>query len=205
MSISRLTLMGLLTYDENLLKNNFHLPQQLEDMEDEFFNYLVFECAELEISVPDPEWLGKCIYAWSIVMRPQWEYFGKWQKAQNEANEENAQGRKNVQTKYQRKPNLTNTTTGSNTEDVQNEGTSKVNAYNSTDLFPDSAFDNYTNTSQSTSGKTALSGTDESTSVVTESYAPSLEYLHNIINAGYENLALQVVDDFKERFCLMVY
>lgn len=90
--MATITLMGLLTYDPEVLNENFNLPTSLLSIKTKLLEHIVFECAELEIVISDPVWFGRMLDAWSTVMSPQWEYFLKWKLAQDETTTEDSKG-----------------------------------------------------------------------------------------------------------------
>ena len=205
-----LTLMGLLNREPDLLKNNLTVPVSID--KDKVCDYIVYECAELEVLVGEPSWLGRMIKAWSDVMMAKWSYYLKTMNAVDNMKvtdgETETVTRNHVRTPdiiedTNTTPNLTTTTTPNLTE------TTKVAGFNS-EVLVDSQ---QVNTSGSTTNKTTgtneesvhTSGRDEIDETVTIGKTGGAEKIVEWQKIEYFNIIQMIADDFKERFCLMVY
>ena len=201
-----MTLMGLLAYDENVLKNNFHLPDFFnKELKDTLLEHIVFECAELEIVVSDPVWFGRILDAWSFIMKPQWEYYLKWKLAQDENTKEDINGGKTTKKNSKRTPELETTITGTISDSAENYRTISNSAYNQTTYNPSEQINDEVTKITDTSGNTKYSGIENYESTEYETGTFGVRDIETIFKNGYINIGNIICTDFKERFCLMVY
>lgn len=204
--MATMTLIGLLTYDENIMANNFHLPATFaQDLKDKILEHITFECAELEIIIPDIVWFGRMLDAWSIVMESQWEYYLKWKIAQDESTKDNAKGGRILNRKSTRTPELTTTTNASTVN--QNDGSTTISnsAYNQNDYYPSEQRDDSDLQSIDNDETTRYTGSESYQYEEKEDVVFNIEDVNAILKNGYINIANIICTDFKERFCLMVY
>lgn len=205
-----LTLMGLLNREPDLLKNNLTVPVSID--KDKVCDYIVYECAELELLVGEPSWLGRMIKAWSDVMLAKWTYYLKTMNAVDNMKVTDGET-ETVKRHHVRTPDIiedTNTTPNLITTSTPNlTETTKVAGFNS-EVLVDSQL---VNTGGSTSNKTTgtneesvhTSGRDEIEDTVTRSKTGGVEKIVEWQKIEYFNIIQMIADDFKERFCLMVY
>lgn len=203
--VATMTLMGLLTYDPEVLNENFNLPTSLLNIKTKLLEHIIFECAELEIVISDPLWFGRMLDAWSTVMKPQWEYFLKWKLAQDEITAEDAKGGRKLTKKSTRTPELTTRTTSSTTNNDDGSTTISNSAYNQNQYYPseqrtDSNLQNIEN-----DGTIRYTGSESYQYEENENVVFNIEDIDKILKNGYVNIANIICTDFKERFCLMVY
>lgn len=203
--MAAITLMGLLTYDPEVLNKNFNLPTSFLTIKTKLLEHIVFECAELEIVISDPVWFGRMLDAWSTVMLPQWEYFLKWKLAQDETTAEDAKGGRKLTKKSTRTPELTTRTTSSTTNNDEGSTTISNSAYNQNQYYPseqrnDSNLQNIEN-----DGIVRYTGSESYQYEENENDVFNIEDIDKILKNGYVNIANIICTDFKERFCLMVY
>lgn len=203
--MATITLMGLLTYDPEMLDKNFNLPDSLLSIKTKLLEHIVFECAELEIVISDPLWFGRMLDAWSTVMSPQWEYFLKWKLAQDETTADDAKGGRKLTKKSTRTPELTTRTTSNTTNNDEGSTTISNSAYNQNQYYPseqrnDSNLQNITN-----DGAVRYTGSESYQYEENENVVFNIEDIDKILKNGYVNIANIICTDFKERFCLMVY
>lgn len=205
-----LTLMGLLNREPDLLKNNLTVPVSID--KDKVCDYIVYECAELEVLVGDPSWLGRMIKAWSDVMLAKWSYYLKTMNAVDNMKVTDGES-ETITRNHTRTPDLiedTNTTPNLTTTSTPNltEAT-KVAGFNSEVLVESQQV----NTSGSTINKTTgtneesvhTSGRDEIEETITRGKTGGAEKIVEWQKIEYFNIIKMIADDFKERFCLMVY
>ena len=203
--MATMTLMGLLTYNPEMLNENFNLPNSLLSIKTKLLEHIVFECAELEIVISDPVWFGRVLDAWSFIMSPQWEYFLKWKLAQDEITAEDAKGGRKLTKKSTRTPELTTRTTSSTINNDDGSTTISNSAYNQTQYYPseqrtDSNLQNIEN-----DGTIRYTGSEIYQYEENENVVFNIEDIDKILKNGYVNIANIICTDFKERFCLMVY
>ena len=203
--MATMTLMGLLTYDPEVLYENFNLPTSLLTIKTKLLEHIVFECAELEIVISDPIWFGRMLDAWSTVMAPQWEYFLKWKLAQDETTTEDAKGGRKLTKKSTRTPELTTRTTNTTSNEEQGGSTISNSAYNQSTYHPSEQreYDSLQNISND--GTVRYTGSESYQYEENENVVFDIEDIDKILKNGYVNVANIICTDFKERFCLMVY
>lgn len=204
--MATMTLIGLLTYDENIMVNNFHLPTVFaQDLKDKILEHIAFECAELEIIIPDVVWFGRMLDAWSTIMLSQWEYYLKWKIAQDESSRDNAKGGRILTKKSTRTPELTTHTTSSATNNNEGSTTVSNSAYNQNRYYPSEQRDDTNLQNIENDGTIRYTGSESYQYEETEDVVFNIEDINTILKNGYINIANVICTDFKERFCLMVY
>ena len=203
--MATMTLIGLLTYDTEVLNKNFNLPVSLLSIKTKLLEHIVFECAELEIVISDPVWFGRMLNAWSTVMSPQWEYFLKWKLAQDETTTEDAKGGRKLTKKSTRTPELTTRTSNTTTNEEQGGSTISNSAYNQNTYYPSEQRENDSLQTISNDGTVRSTGSESYQYEENENVVFDLEDIDKILKNGYVNIANIICADFKERFCLMVY
>lgn len=203
--MATITLMGLLTYDPELLYENFNLPISLLTIKTKLLEHIVFECAELEIVISDPTWFGRMLDAWSTMMSPQWEYFLKWKLAQDESTTEDAKGGRKLTKKSTRTPELTTRTTNTTSNEEQGDSTISNSAYNQSTYYPSEYRENNSLQNITNDGTVRYTGSESYQYEENENVVFDIEDIDKILKNGYVNVANIICTDFKERFCLMVY
>lgn len=203
--MATITLMGLLTYDPELLYENFNLPISLLSIKTKLLEHIVFECAELEIVISDPVWFGRMLDAWSTVMTPQWDYFLKWKLAQDETTVEDAKGGRKLTKKSTRTPEFTTLTTNTTSNEEQGGSTISNSAYNQSTYYPSEQRENDSIQNISNDGTVHYTGSESYQYEENENAVFNIEDIDKILKNGYVNIANIICTDFKERFCLMVY
>lgn len=203
--MATMTLMGLLTYDPELLNENFNLPNSLLSIKTKLLEHIVFECTELEVVISDPLWFGRVLDAWSFVMAPQWEYFLKWKLAQDETTTEDAKGGRKLTKKSTRTPELTTSTTNITIGDEESGTTISNSAYNQKDYYPSEQRDDINLQNIESDGTVRYTGSESYQYEENENVVFNIEDIDKILKNGYVNIANIICADFKERFCLMVY
>lgn len=204
--MATMTLIGLLTYDENIMVNNFHLPTVFaQDLKDKILEHIAFECAELEIIIPDVVWFGRMLDAWSTIMLSQWEYYLKWKIAQDESSRDDAKGGRILTKKSTRTPELTTHTTSSATNNNEGSTTVSNSAYNQNRYYPSEQRDDTNLQNIENDGTIRYTGSESYQYEETEDVVFNIEDINTILKNGYINIANVICTDFKERFCLMVY
>lgn len=204
--MATMTLIGLLTYDENIMVNNFHLPNVFaQDLKDKILEHIAFECAELEIIIPDVVWFGRMLDAWSTIMLSQWEYYLKWKIAQDESTRDDAKGGRILTKKSTRTPELTTHTTSSATNNNESSTTVSNSAYNQRSYYPSEQRNDTNLQNIENDGTIRYTGSESYQYEETEDVVFNIEDINTILKNGYINIANVICTDFKERFCLMVY
>lgn len=203
--MATMTLMGLLTYEPEILNENFNLPTSLLNIKTKLLEHIVFECAELEIVISDPVWFGRMLDTWSTVMTPQWEYLLKWKLAQDETTTETAKGGRKLTKKSTRTPELTTRTTSSTTNNDDGSTTISNSAYNQNQYYPSEQRTDNNLQNIENDGIVRYTGSESYQYEENENVVLNIEDIDKILKNGYVNIANIICTDFKERFCLMVY
>ena len=203
--MATMTLMGLLTYDSEVLNKNFNLPVSLLNIKTKLLEHIIFECAELEIVISDTLWFGRMLDAWSTVMTPQWEYFLKWKLAQDEITAEDAKGGRKLTKKSTRTPELTTRTTNNTSNEEQGGTTISDSAYNQQKYYPSEQRESDNIQNITNDGTVRYTGSESYQYEENENVVFDIEDIDKILKNGYANIANIICTDFKERFCLMVY
>lgn len=206
MSCLTMTLRGLLTFDENLLKDNIQLPSEID--KNSFCDFLLYECDELEILITDPTVFADALKKWSTFQLPMWEYYYKIESRQKEINPLTGES-KTYTRDYTRTPNLTtkniteetiDTNYGS-TDTKKNAGFNSASPITSTiNTVDDRGVQGTNNTKNITE-----TGNDKITEKIKEEKTKDADSLIKWIEMKYLNTANKIVSDFKERFCLLIY
>lgn len=205
-----LTLMGLLNRNPDLIKNNLTVPVSID--KNKVCDYIVYECAELEVLVGEPSWLGRMIKAWSDVMMAKWTYYLKTMNAVDNMKVTDGET-ETITRNYTRTPDIiedTNTTPNLTTTSTPNlTETTKVAGFNSEVLVDSQQVNTSGNTINKTTGTNEesvhTSGRDEIDETVTRGKTGGAEKIVEWQKIEYFNIIQMIADDFKERFCLMVY
>lgn len=203
--MATMTLIGLLTYNRELLNENFNLPKSFLSIKEKLLEHIVFECAELEIVISDPVWFGRVLDAWSFIMSPQWEYFLKWKLAQDEITKDNAKGGRKLTKKSTRTPELTTRTTNTTSNEENSGATISNSAYNHQNYYPSEQRENDSIQNIENDGIVHYTGSESYQYEENENIVFNIEDIDTILKNGYVNIANIICTDFKERFCLMVY
>lgn len=205
-----LTLMGLLNREPDLLKNNLTVPVSID--KDKVCDYIVYECAELEVLVGEPSWMGRMIKAWSDVMLAKWSYYLKTMNAVDNMKVTDGET-ETITRNHTRTPDIiedTNTTPNLTTTNTPNlTETTKVAGFNSEVLVESQQV----NTSGTSTNKTTgtneesvhTSGREEIEETITRGKTGGVDKIVEWQKIEYFNIIKMIADDFKERFCLMVY
>lgn len=206
MSCLTMTLRGLLTFDENILKDNMQLPSEID--KNAFCDFLLYECDELEVLIADPTVFADALKKWSTFQLPMWNYYYTIESRQKDIDPLKGES-KTYKRDYTRTPNLV-------TENITEE-TIDTN-YGMTDTKKNAGFNNDNpitssintvdnNGVQGTNNKNNITekGNDKITESVAEEKTKDADSLIKWIEMKYLNTANKIVSDFKERFCLLIY
>ena len=224
-----MSILGLWHIDNDIL-DTMVLPDSLEDFRENINTNILLDCAELEILYPDHTFLKSAIEAWSRKQAPVWdelykttqyEYTPIWNKdgtyTETETTERNLSGTENKQ------GNGTNKTTGNTeyTDQSTGEENEFVYGYNSqndarkgktTNQDSANGTGKSTTNTTSTAEEAATRGEDEHITFtrtreehgnigVTSTQSLILEQ-RNVVQF---NIVDVIVNEFKARFCLLVY
>lgn len=172
---------GMYIYDPSIFEY-FTLPEELADQKQNIIDYIVQECAELEIIYPDPYIMKNSIRIWSsknllrwqkLYETTQFEYNPIWNKdgTFKEIYEDNIKGDGTFSHKK----------TGYNSEDSE---------LNSQDIT-DTSGRNYGNSTRTEQGNIGITSTQE-----------LIERERDVWNFNMYDV---ICNDFKKQYCLMVW
>lgn len=204
-----LSILGLYEFD-NTIFDNFNLPSAMTADKDSLINNLLLECAELEILFPDPDFMKSAINVWSASMVRVWtkQYATTqfdYDPIANYDRTEQITDHRERDNNDTRTPDLyQDTTHGMTTTTAQNsyENAGMVDAAKQTNSGKDTV---------------ATTGTDHSVRHESENYTHSARMYGNIgVTTTQEMIAQEresvlfnmfriIIDDFKMRFCLLIY
>lgn len=201
-----MTLRGLLTFDENLLKDNIQLPSEID--KNSFCDFLLYECDELEILITDPTVFADALKKWSTFQLPMWNYYYTIESRQKDTDPLKGES-KTYKRDYTRTPNLvteniTEETIDTNygvTDTKKNAGFNNSNPITSSINTIDNSGVQGTNNKNNITEK----GNDKITESIAEEKTKDADSLIKWIEMKYLNTANKIVSDFKERFCLLIY
>lgn len=202
-SPARLSILGMMSADPELF-TDFALPEQMD--KDTLIDYIVQECAELEIVITRPSMLKRMITSWSRARLHSWERlylstvqeynmihnfdrYEEWQEARDISRDSNGRGT--------RTPNLNGKLTHSEA------------AYNTQTLKPISE----DSTEQRGTETTVSDITDDTSDDSTHSghlygnigVTTAAQMLEGERELNSYDVYLAIANEFKRRFCVIVY
>lgn len=204
-----LSILGLYQFD-NTIFDDFQLPDPLISQKDEIVENLLTECAEFEILYADSDFMKFAIKSWSSINKPIWQHLYETTQYEYDpiANYDRTEKWTDEDTRQ-----ITNDRTADLKDELTHGHaiTNSQNSYENAGLV-DSA-------KQSNSGKdtTTTTGTDKylekhSGKVIREGHAygnigvtSSQDLILQEREIAEFNIIARIIDDFKMRFCLMVY
>lgn len=213
---SNLSIRGLY-YADSTIFDGFHIPESLSL--DTLRTLILAECGELEILYPDSDYFKVILDAWSSTQLPEWnrveellleEYdplLNYSKDTQHTGSESKTKGHQGSDSKNR---------TFSETDGGTSTSTDSVKGYNETAFVE--ANKNVTTTSDTKSYTDNSTGTDaytDSTSgndtyrrtvkgnIGIQSYSKLIQ--EEIDLRLQNNLAQLIIDEFKQRFCILVY
>lgn len=187
---SIISLLGLYAWDSTIF-DNFHIPESVD--RDVLIKNLLMECAELEILYPNPDFMKDAIEQWSLKEIDKWNKFEYLLKSETPLNDIDI-------TETTIHDNIKNET---GTDTTESESINQVNAWN--DELSDRNKINDSNVRTPN-----LTNTDKGTTIKTMKGLSSKFLKQDII---LKDLQLHndyqiddiIIDDFKTRFCLLIY
>lgn len=187
---STISILGLYKWD-NTIFDNFYLPSTID--KDVLIDNLLMECAEFEILYPDSDFMKDAIEKWSLKELDKWNKINDVLSVNNPLIDTDITETTNHD--YTKKENGTDATTS--------ESLNKVNAWN--DGLVDRNKINETNTRTPN-----LTNTDKGLKTKTIKGLSSKYLKQDVILKELEirnlyNIDDVIIDDFKTRFCLLIY
>lgn len=197
-----LSILGLYQYDDSIFDN---LVTPFEDTENLIQNILM-ECAELEILYPDADFMKFAIGAWSQKQLPIWRRLYNTEKLEY-----------NPLENANRTEEATDTTVINESNSGNNKSTVDGNSTNTRQVFPfdgnisqpqyiddivphQESDNNYTDNREGQNTFTSIKTVKGSIGVVTPQ-----EMIGQERNVSKFSTANYIIEQFKQRFCIMVY
>lgn len=209
MSRATLSILGLYNVDSTIF-DTMSLPANINTNKSKLINNLLMECAEFEILYPDPDFMKKAITEWSGIMSPIWEKLYETTQYEYDpiANYDRHEKWTDTDTRTEtniRTPNISETTNlGSVNTQSQNsyENAGMVDAVKSTNSGSDVVNTTGTETNALTrGGKLEREGHAYGNIGVTTTQ----QMIEQERQTAQFNIFKVIIEDFKERFCLMIY
>lgn len=215
---SEMSLAGLYNYDPHIF-DNLMLPMAT----DRFIDLLLIETADLEVLFPDPEFMKAAIGRWSGAMMPEWGRIKKALEIEYIVNE-NYDRNETWTDNATRTDNLTTSESGSQTGSGTVGGTAgrtvtaSKKGYNSGGFVASDKEQTDETTSNTTSDSLTTSNTTTNTGTVGQTGSRTGHVHGNIgvttnqqmITAEIQmrveyNLYNIIINQFKQKFCILVY
>ena len=187
---SRISILGLYKYDNSIF-DNFHIPSSID--KDVLINNLLMECAEFEVLYPDAEFMKNAIEQWSLKEIENWNRMNDVLGSMSPLEDINI-----VET-----TNHDYIRNESGSDKTMSDSINKINAWN------DGLSDR--NQIHDSSERTPnLTNTDKGLKTKTISGFSSKYLKQDVIIKELELRNLYqmddiIIDDFKNRFCLLIY
>lgn len=193
-----LSILGLYNYDNSIF-NLFVVPDGMD--KELIINNILLECAEMEIIYPEPDIMKNAIGLWSNKQLESWERMYKAMQLEYDPiyNYD----------RFEEWLDSNTATTHSNTNsNLNRKGSTKhqVNAFNSgiTDSNIDSINNTDTDNTNTNSNNSAI-GAHSGHLYGNIGVTTSQQMLQSEIDISKFIVADYIIDQFKERFCLLVY
>ena len=180
---AKISVLGLYKYDGSLF-DNMRIPEQMD--KSTLINYIIQECADLEILIPDPDTLEVMIESWSISRLHSWERLY-----------ESTVQDYNMIHNYDRYEDWTDTGHGTGTG--KSSGTLSKAAYNNESPVLAEKTDSQTENTTSTSG-THSGHMYGNIGVVT-----AAQMLTDERKLAEYDIYQTITDEFKRKFCVCIY
>ena len=202
MSALTISLMGLMTWNETLLTDNLHVPSGIDVKT--VADFIVYDCAELEVYISNPDVLGDAISKWSNVMLPYWENVYKTEKEMKEIS--TTAGKTETYTRDNtRTPDLVVSSQINNALNDNETYVKAVAGFNSDTTNVAERNTSNSETSTDTNSDTTTTGNEKINEKITRNYTDGVQGLKAWAELEYANTMMKICEDFKERFCLLVY
>lgn len=190
----------------NDLFKNLNLPTQLQDMKEAIITDILCECGELNATYPNPDFMVNIIGTWSSLWLPS------WQRTADALYKEY-----DITANYTRKEteNVVHKDTGNTTTQTDSTSTSE----DTSDIYKNS-FNNDAQAKAGTNKSTATvknditsttddkkDGTRDTTRDISglSGTTKPQELIQAEIDLANNNIAAIIVENFKDKFCVVVY
>lgn len=187
---SRLSLLGLYTYDSTLF-DNFNLPSTIN--KSMFINNLLMECAEFEILYPDSTFMKSAIEQWSLNELDKWNKISELLQSDTPLQDINIEEITHH--------DFTKNETG--VDKTVGNSLNKVNGWNDGLVDRNEIQDSNTRTPNLTN--TDVGDTIKNIKGLSSKYLKQDIMLKELELRKLYALDDIIIDDFKTRFCLLIY
>lgn len=198
---SFLTVMGMYQYDKTLF-DLFNLPDSMKYMRDNIINSICLCTQELEVLYPSVPTLQFAIGVWCTTMIPIWDRLYSTTKL--EYNPIENYNRTETLTENEKRNDELSSTTESNTN---SENINQNVAFNNTE-FSNHEKDMLNTDGQITGNEKNKYNTDREQKISASGnigVTTSQQMIEQERQVSEYNIVNVIVDDFKQRFCLMIY
>jgi len=208
--MANLSILGLYKHNTDVFAN-FELPTALVSEKENIVNNILAECAELEILYPDYDFMKDIIGVWSHKQKPIWtklyettqfEYNPIWNKDGKVTEIEND----NISRSEQ------NNGAASSQANTESTTENKVSAFNDASNYnPESKAETdgeaktITTSTQNTSGEDKHSRTYQRLEQGNIGVTTTQSMIQEERDIDLFNIVDVIVNDFKNRFCILVY
>ena len=210
---SFLTVMGMYQYDSTIF-DLFSLPDEIKDKKQDIINSICLETQELEVLYPSTLFLQTAIGNWSNIMQSVWKKLYKttvleYNPIENYDRTEDTTENENVTENITRNDTLNNTTDNTGNSEIINQNV----AYNDTNFtnnektmnnidnnITETGKNKYDTDRSLTNGKTITNRSHGNIGVTT-----SQQMIEQERQVSEFNIIQYIVEDFKQKFCLMIY
>ncbi len=205
--------LGLYNYDSTIF-DDFALPNSVANRKDEFVDEILSELGQLEALYPNSEVFKRILKAWSNTRLTEWQRVETALTAEYNPIHNFDRNEDYTDTNTEKETGTSNSTSSTeSTANGTNENTESETAFNT------ESFKNRTKNAGTDTATSNASATNKSDNTVTrETNVKHTAHLYGNIGVTTsqqmidEELAMRrgdlesyIIDDFKHRFCLMVY
>lgn len=217
-----ITIIGLLEWDEDLIDDVFldtfislfKTQDTAITMLERFNDLLVYECGELEVTLPNPTYLKRIVKSWVDNQKEVWKaYYNAQQLVELEAGNIFTSAKQETFTDTEGKTNTRSVNSSNNTVYSSNDNITTDNAvygFNEGNSKPKdhSLTTDDVNSNTNVKYNDTENGTDDRNrnyTRVTSDYGNFLDSTKKFNELSAINVLNKIVFDFRNRFCLSVY
>lgn len=217
-----ITIIGLLGWDEDLIDDVFldtfislfRTQDAAITMLERFNDLLVYECGELEVTLPNPTYFKRIAKSWVDNQREVWKaYYSAQQSVELEAGNILTGAKQETFTDKEGKKNTRSNNSSNNTVFASNDNITTDNSvygFNEVNSKPKdhSLTTDDVNANTTVSYEDTENGTDDRNrnyTRVTSDYGSFLDSAKKFNELSAINVLNKMVFDFRDRFCLSVY
>lgn len=217
-----ITIIGLLGWDEDLIDDVFldtfislfRTQDAAITMLERFNDLLVYECGELEVTLPNPTYFKRIAKSWVDNQREVWKaYYNAQQSVELEASNILTSAKQETFTDKEGKKNTRSNNSSNNTVFASNDNITTDNSvygFNEVNSKPKdhSLTTDDVNANTTVSYEDTENGTDDRNrnyTRVTSDYGSFLDSAKKFNELSAINVLNKMVFDFRDRFCLSIY